>query len=717
MVAEQAIIPEGVTRQQRDREREQRRPANSPLATPQFDRSATLKYQFPSMSRPRLLLALLAGATLILILLILTDAVPYLRGPAPGTSQWYWPYLLRPVEQWWAPVAAATLLWLIGGWWLKQQQTSRRLTAVTLLLLMAGTLLLQLALVYADRRYVSAELVDRTLSHLSGGYFGEAATSGEIGPLLRTYPAAMPYFSSDHLRTHPPGLFLLNWLTVRVWTAAPDAAVTESLARQAIAARCADLWLLEQPLPVAAALLGISFLPLLAAALAVLPAYALARRLMSVAAARLATLLVATLPALLLFAPQADQFFPAPTLTLFYCVHRGVSLANRQQRTNEDQKSIVKGQESTAWLFLAGLVLSLMTFLSLGNAALLLPLVLWPALAVTNYHPPITGHQLLITRSLLPGAMAFILGAGSLWLLYWAGWGVAPWEIAQVSLQQHYTIVNQYRHYSWWLFFNLVDLLVYAGPVVITGFLGAALGKSPITKYQLESSSLTTGRLSLALLLFLLLLNFSGSTRAEVGRIWLFFMPLLALVSGAYWGRKLPGWRRGWVLAGWQLLLAVAVGLAWQPVRAVIVVPQRPPQPAAMAPTFPLSARFGQNVLLTGYDLDESQVRSGGVLQLTLYWQAAGPAARPYTVFTHLVSGDGRLVAQQDNWPVQGQWPPTCWQRGETVIDPYHLELPADMVAGQYSLYVGLYDASDDSRLPTGDGRDALALRTITIRP
>jgi 4-amino-4-deoxy-L-arabinose transferase-like glycosyltransferase len=669
------------------------------------------------MSRPRLFLALLAGATLILILLILTDVVPYLRGPAPGTSEWYWPYLLRPAERWWAPGAAATVLWLIGGWWLKQEQGSRRLAALTLLLLVAGNLLLQLALVYADRHHVTAELVDRTLSHLSGGYFSEAATTGAIGPLLRNYPAAMPHFVSDHLRTHPPGIFLLNWLAVQVWAAAPGTAVTESLARPVIAARCADLWLLEQPLSVAAALLAVSFLPLLAAALAVLPAYALARRLMPETAARLATLLVATLPALLLFAPQSDQFFPALALTLFYCIHRSVSLVSSQEKTVHSQQSKVKRQTPIAWFFLAGLVLSLMTFLSLGNAALLLPLALWPATTAPNYHLPITDYKLRLARSLFAGMFAFVLGAGSLWLLYWLGWGVAPWEIAQVSLQQHYTIVNQYRRYSWWIFFNLVDLLVYAGPVVITGFLGAALSQSPKINYQLPRSSLTTRRLGLSLLFFLLLLNFSGSTRAEVGRIWLFFMPLLALVSGAYWGRKLPGWRHGGLLVGWQIMVAVAVGLAWQPVRAVIVVPQKPPQPAAEAPAIPVSAHFGQDILLTGYALDQSQARRGGVLQLKLHWQAEGPVARPYTVFTHLVSHEGQLVAQQDNWPVQGQWPPTCWQPGEIVVDPYHIELPADMAAGEYTLYVGLYDARDDSRLPMADGRDALSLHAIRVRP
>jgi hypothetical protein len=663
------------------------------------------------MFRTRLFLGLLTAAALLLAWLILSDGLPYLRGPAPGTSEWYWPYLLRPADRWWAPAAAALCLFLAGGWWLSRPASRRRTTAGALLLLMAGNLLLQLGLIYADRAAAAAELVDRTLSNLSGGYFEAAAETEAMAELLRRYPASMPHFVSDHLRTHPPGLLLLNWSLVRLWASLESTGVTNTLARQVVPLRCADLWLLDRPLFVAAALATASLLPLLAAAAAVLPAYALARRLMPEPAARLATLLVATLPALLLFAPQSDQLFPVLLLALFYGIQRG--LENRRQPWAQ-----------AGWWFAAGLVLSLLTFLSLGNAALLLPATLWLLLQEWQKRdgwerlPPTASHPVLFRW-----VVAFGTGTAIVWLVYWAGWGVPPWTVAEVSLQQHYQLVNQYRRYSWWLFFNMVDLVVYAGLPLVAGFTAAVIAAGRRWYHQPHDSD--TGRkpveplplLALSLAFFLLVLNLSGSTRAEVGRIWLFFMPLLALVSGSYLGGKLRGWRQGWLVLGLQLALLVAVGLAWQPVRAVIVVPQKPPQANVATPAVPVSARFGQNILLTGYDLDGSQASSGGVLQLTLHWQAEGPTTRPYTVFTHLVGRDGQLAAQQDNWPVRGEWPPTCWQRGEIVVDPYRIELPPNMPAGEYTLNVGLYDARDGSRLPLADGRDELALRTIIIQP
>jgi hypothetical protein len=97
-------------------------------------------------------------------------------------------------------------------------------------------------------------------------------------------------------------------------------------------------------------------------------------------------------------------------------------------------------------------------------------------------------------------------------------------------------------------------------------------------------------------------------------------------------------------------------------------------------------------------------------LDLTLYWQALETADRPYTVFTHLVNQNGELAAQQDNWPVNGQWPPTCWERDEIVIDPYRITLPANLPPGSYSLQVGWYDATNNTRLLTPEGEDAFLL-------
>lgn len=643
-----------------------------------------------------LLLALLVTSSLLLIALIFTDWLPWLRGPAPETSEWYWPYLLRPFGRWWAPVAAAVLLWGVGAWWLWPQRPSRRRTSLALAALVAVGLLLQLALVYADRPDLPAELVDRTLSNLASGYFEPAAEIGDMGATLRSYPQQMPTFVSEHARTHPPGLILANWLTIQALTAAPR--LSAALAALVWPQRCIDLWLLNRPANVAAALGVWSLLPLLAAALTPLPAYGLARRLFGKdattaadRAARLATLLAATIPALLLFAPKVVQFYAPLALLFFWALHLGLE------------------KRAAAWLLAAGLLLSLMTFLSLGNAALLLAAVVYALLVIWPDAETAASAPRLLTL-----ALAFALGAAAVWLLYWLGWGVAPWAIAQTGLDQHYTLVTNLRRYEWWVVWNLLDLALFGGWPTVLGWLAAVV----VALRRAWRRALTAvDALAVALLVLVVVLDVSGSARGEVGRLWLFFMPLLTYPAARFWTRALPDRRSALLLVALQLAITVSLGLAWRPVRAVIVVAQEPAMPADAVPQTALDVAFaGAPIRLAGYTVADPVARPGGALDLTLFWQAGGAATRPYTVFTQLLDASGALVAQQDNWPVNGQWPPTCWRAGDAIVDPYRLALPADLPPGDYRLVAGLYDAQSGARLLTQNGADYVPLTTITVQ-
>ncbi|HXF61404.1 MAG TPA: hypothetical protein VNK95_07295, partial [Caldilineaceae bacterium] len=97
----------------------------------------------------------------------------------------------------------------------------------------------------------------------------------------------------------------------------------------------------------------------------------------------------------------------------------------------------------------------------------------------------------------------------------------------------------------------------------------------------------------------------------------------------------------------------------------------------------------------------------GEALRLVLYWRAETPVTGRYTVFTQLFDPSGALVAQQDNWPVQGLAPTDTWQPGALVRDPYTLAIPADAAPGRYRLLVGLYDATGRRALTLADGNTA----------
>jgi hypothetical protein len=647
------------------------------------------------MSAKRLLPAGLTAVALLLVILIFTDWSPILRGPAPDTAVWHWPYLLRPVARWWPALLTAGALLALAFFWLRRPPHAPDRWPLALLIPLS--LALQLSLIYADRPAVLAELVDRTLAVQTNGYFWTAAQADHFPALLADYPAAMGQFESEHARTHPPGLPLLNWWVIRLMARWPDAA--EWLAAAVWPQRCVDLWLLNQPAHIVAALGIMAFVPVIAANVAILLVYLLARRLFAPPGVRLATLLTAVMPALLIFAPLPDQLFVPLSL--------GVLLAFLAGFAQQNSARLI-------YFFIAGLLLSVSSFLSLGNAALLLPLLLFVALTISaGRNAPAQTVSLSVLASLREIILPFGLGAAAVWLVYWLGWGVPPWAILQTSLAEHYALATSQRSYGHFFVYNLVDLILFAG---VTAVAGLALGLLD------KRANLTARQLAASLAVFILLLNLSGSTRGEVGRIWLFFTPLVALLGGGFlgdWlehGTQINADKRRFfassvgatICFATQLGMAVAIGLSWQPVEAVIVRAERPLPLPPLAQLTPLHVPFDGPIVLEGYAVNQT-VDS---LEISYQWRAMGATLRPYAVFNHLLDESGQLVAQADGWPVNGQWPPTCWRSGDLIVDPYRLDL-AGLPPGQYRLVMGLYDAATDQRLGTSVGETAVEIVQI----
>jgi len=122
---------------------------------------------------------------------------------------------------------------------------------------------------------------------------------------------------------------------------------------------------------------------------------------------------------------------------------------------------------------------------------------------------------------------------------------------------------------------------------------------------------------------------------------------------------------------------------------------------------------LGEQVAFLGYDIDLTDAQPGGTVQLTLYWRASAEMDTDFTVFTHLLGHDDRIIAQKDNQPVNGSYPTTLWLPGEIVTDPYDISLPADLPPGDYPVEIGFYIADNGLRLA-----DPIVLDTIvTIQP
>jgi hypothetical protein len=128
-------------------------------------------------------------------------------------------------------------------------------------------------------------------------------------------------------------------------------------------------------------------------------------------------------------------------------------------------------------------------------------------------------------------------------------------------------------------------------------------------------------------------------------------------------------------------------------------IPPRPLPPIeSLGIEHSMTAALDGQVRFLGYNL-EGDFRPGGSLHLTLFWQALAEMDEDYTVFTHLIDGEGDIWGQKDNQPVDGFYPTGGWTVDEIVRDQYDLTISPETPPGPYRIAVGMYRAETDERL------------------
>ena len=172
------------------------------------------------------------------------------------------------------------------------------------------------------------------------------------------------------------------------------------------------------------------------------------------------------------------------------------------------------------------------------------------------------------------------------------------------------------------------------------------------------------------------------------------------------------------VLGGFLLVVATVAPFVY-----IAPAYARPPsltEAEIAAISHPLDVVFGDRMRLLGYDLETKEVRPGGQLALTLYWQATAPMSRNWSVFVHLLDEFDVPIAQRDMYPGQGLYPTSLWPVGEAIASHYVLQLDNTAYAPSVAqLEVGLYDflVENQKRLPASTGDDNVRFGQITVAP
>jgi hypothetical protein len=145
-----------------------------------------------------------------------------------------------------------------------------------------------------------------------------------------------------------------------------------------------------------------------------------------------------------------------------------------------------------------------------------------------------------------------------------------------------------------------------------------------------------------------------------------------------------------------------------------------PPEQVDLSGLRPLGARFEERIELAGWQAVADPAEPSK-LRVDLGWRALDRSVTGYTAFVHVLDGDGRIVAQQDQPPGGDANPTTRWVPGETVRTTMQLEIPPDVNRADLRLRVGLYEPVSGRQLavtaPPGAEADASAGSYLILRP
>jgi 4-amino-4-deoxy-L-arabinose transferase-like glycosyltransferase len=95
---------------------------------------------------------------------------------------------------------------------------------------------------------------------------------------------------------------------------------------------------------------------------------------------------------------------------------------------------------------------------------------------------------------------------------------------------------------------------------------------------------------------------------------------------------------------------------------------------------------------LLGYGVAADRVILGDTVHLDVYWQALENPTQDSLVSVAVKDSGGRIVHETASAPVNGQYPFTCWTKGEIVMDKLSILVPAELRPGRYQLSLALVD-------------------------
>jgi hypothetical protein len=217
---------------------------------------------------------------------------------------------------------------------------------------------------------------------------------------------------------------------------------------------------------------------------------------------------------------------------------------------------------------------------------------------------------------------------------------------------------------------------------------------------------------------FLSYLRWTAETPASQGRLVFGAVSSISLwlVVGWLWWQS-----KRWQYVTISLLLAGLALLAASAPFAFVLPAYASPETAVVSDV-PLTG-FSESPQAGGVSLAEvrvltPQVRPESYVQIELVWQIENLFMRDWSLFVHLVTTDGVIVAQRDVYPGQGRLATSMLEVGYSWQNPVAIWLPPNVYApSELALEIGWYHLPTGERMALDDGSTVFRAGSVQLLP
>ena len=596
------------------------------------------------------------GFTTIFLLFLAFNIIPEMRGG------WGWRWEYQKPSNWTSIfiLVLILLIYLIGVWWIRSRE---RLLWVGLLWSIAAGFALAVGIqnVRDDPMFM---LFSHTVSPVQTGASTVAVqflSKDGVDESLQNWTDVMHRSDEKniiHFSTSPPGQPLIHYWIADLFEAVESVSRPLSMALRPYQCSTPDVMEYQRGEIVSA---GFGMLMPLWAAFAVIPVFFAAfyltdDRQVSLRLAQWMPLV----PSLLLFAPTWNTLYPLLVVTSFvFFLH---SLTRRK---------IVSA-------FFAGIAMSLTTFLNFS---------IFPLFALFGFFT--LGYWYFVARKedseltwrwIVKIGFVFGLGLSSIWAIFAIYSGVTPFDIMQVTFDQHLDIK---RNYYIWLLLHPYDLLMFTGWAIALMAILALIyaikrirSKQPLSKVDI---------LALSTAITIISLDLTGITRGESARIWLFFTPFLLLSTGEFFVKHLNRWDIPLLTtqAGTVAIMGAVLPVVAFDMNPLVESPRTDVLSLDHLEMRPLDFIFKSETYEGEFDLSGYRFIADPTNQritVEFLWEGVKQVERPYQFEVVATADDNGVIRQSEpyRWyPQGGNYLTTCWQKGDQIHDVIIIDVPA----------------------------------------